>query len=234
MLKPALFLDRDGVVIFDSGYAKEADQVRLMPGIVDLIRRAQQKDWKIIVITNQSGLGRGWITLPQYQSVSARMIKLLSDQQILIDGIYFAPWFAGNTTPPDNLRSSQFLNAHVLEKGRWCPEWRKPWPGMIWEAAQDHSLDLNHSVMIGDRATDQMAAVVAGIAKTYLCPIEKTNVERDLIPTLQGKILDLAIDAREWLKTQAHLQNLLLRLPPVETLALQPQLIEDFAEVEIL
>ena len=230
-MKPALFLDRDGVVIYDSGYAKDADQVRLMPGITDLIQRAQKKSWKVVIVTNQSGLGRGWISLSQYQAVSERMLELLSAQQILIDGIYFAPWFTGAPSMPENLKAPEFKTGNVQEKGCWCSEWRKPWPGMFWQAALDLSIDLKNSVMIGDRATDQLAAAVAGVEQTYLRPSEPTTVEQDLIPTLQSKVADLGRDSQAWFLTQSHLKSLSPQLRRPADLALKPQMIEDFAEV---
>ena len=218
-MKPALFLDRDGVVIYDSGYAKDADQVRLMPGITDLIQRAQKKSWKVVIVTNQSGLGRGWISLSQYQAVSERMLELLSAQQILIDGIYFAPWFTGAPSMPENLNG-------------WVAQLRETKGGGVTplEHSQKESR-RSWRTSESEGAIDELAAAVAGVEQTYLRPSEPTTVEQDLIPTLQSKVADLGRDSQAWFLTQSHLKSLSPQLRRPADLALKPQMIEDFAEV---
>lgn len=195
MRKPALFLDRDGVIIFDSGYVREADKVALIPGVARLISRALTAGMKVIVVTNQSGLGRGWITLENYTAVSERMIELLGQAGSRLDHIYFCPFFEPQNPGPEHLRSPSFESKKVPQTGRWDLKWRKPEAGMIETAVRDHGIDLSASIMIGDRATDVVTGCLAGIPKTYMLTstrkdsqeeINELAVWRSRIPTMSN------------------------------------------------
>ncbi len=137
-----------------------------MLGIGELIRKAKTLGFWVIVVTNQSGIGRGWLTLEDYQRVTDRMLELLRAQRAEPDRIYFAPYYEKSTHP-------EFLtNAH----------WRKPGIGMFQEAAKDFPIDLQRSVMVGDRASDLEAAETAGVAHKYLLCSEEFEKERELTP----------------------------------------------------
>lgn len=163
-MKPALFLDRDGVVIHDSGYVKDASTVRLIDGCAALIKQANQFGIPVVLVTNQSGIGRGWIRLSDYRNVSDRMIELLEGRQARIDRIYFAPFHAGAAESPYPPEDFRFSTRGVPQLGRWDPDWRKPAVGMLREAARELGLDLGSSVLVGDRHTDGMLAEDAGLA----------------------------------------------------------------------
>jgi D-glycero-D-manno-heptose 1,7-bisphosphate phosphatase len=165
-MKPCLFLDRDGVIIHNVPYTRDPAQVRLMPGIVELLRQARAKEFLIIVVTNQSGIGRGLLSEDDYQKITARMNQLLAEQSLSFDHIYYAPYFEGAKNPD------------YLKK----PDWRKPAPGMILQACQDFAVDLKASVMIGDRASDLEAAERGGVARKVLFQGEDAAQEIKLIP----------------------------------------------------
>lgn len=166
-LRPALFLDRDGVIIHDAGYVKQADQVRLLPAAAELIRRGNEAGVAVVVVTNQSGLGRTWITLDNYKAVSARMVDLLAEKGAAVDRIYFAPFYKTAKTSPYAVNEFEFLTGKIPQKGVWSDEFRKPNPGMLKTAARELGLDLSQSLMVGDRVTDLAAAHNAGLPHFY-------------------------------------------------------------------
>ena len=128
-LSPAVFLDRDGTLMEEVEYCRDPEKVRLLPGVLDGLAKLKEAGFRCVIITNQSGIGRGWISMAEYEAVHARLTELLSAG--LIDATYFCPDAPG--TPSD------------------C---RKPAPGMVLKAAQDLQLDLNRSWFIGDKASD--------------------------------------------------------------------------------
>jgi histidinol-phosphate phosphatase family protein len=128
-LRPAVFFDRDGTLMEDVDYCNDPAQVRPFPGTAEALRKLKARGFAIIVITNQSGIGRGRITLEQYYSVQARLDELLGNGTI--DASYFCPHH------PDEI----------------C-ECRKPLPQMVLQAADEHGLDLAKSFFVGDKDAD--------------------------------------------------------------------------------
>ena len=126
---PAVFIDRDGTIMRDADYCSEPSQVRVFEGAADSLRRLKNAGYKIIVITNQSGIGRGFFTVEQYRAVEAEVLRQLGDG--LIDATYFCPDVPGQHSS--------------------C---RKPAPGMIVEATREHQIDLARSFLIGDKEID--------------------------------------------------------------------------------
>jgi D-glycero-D-manno-heptose 1,7-bisphosphate phosphatase len=125
----AVFLDRDGTIIDDADYCSDPKQVHVLKGVPEALRRLKGKGYKLIVITNQSGIGRGFFTLEQYRAVETEVLRQLGPG--LIDATYFCP--------------------DVPERPSKC---RKPAPGMVLEAARDHHVDLAQSFFIGDKEID--------------------------------------------------------------------------------
>jgi D-glycero-D-manno-heptose 1,7-bisphosphate phosphatase len=134
----AIFVDRDGTIMEDADYCSDPKQVRVFPGAANALRRLKTAGYKIIVITNQSGIGRGFFTVEQYRAVEAEMLRQLGEG--LIDATYFCP--------------------DVPDKPSKC---RKPAPGMVLQAAREHDVDLSRSVLIGDKEIDAECAHNAGI-----------------------------------------------------------------------
>jgi D-glycero-D-manno-heptose 1,7-bisphosphate phosphatase len=145
---PALFLDRDGVINVDRGYVHRIDQVEFVPGIFELARHVvHDLDWRIVVITNQSGIGRGYFDEAEYCSVTEWICERFRQENAPIARVYHCPFH------PD----------HGIGVYRFDHDWRKPKPGMIAQAAADLNLDLAGSALIGDKLSDIEAAAAAGI-----------------------------------------------------------------------
>ena len=137
-LSPAVFVDRDGTLMEDADYCSDAKQVHIFPGVPEALRKLKTKGYKIIVITNQSGLGRGFFTLDQYRAVEAETLRQIGDG--LINATYFCPDVPGKPSK--------------------C---RKPNPAMILQAARDHHVDLGRSVFVGDKEIDAECGRNAGV-----------------------------------------------------------------------
>jgi D-glycero-D-manno-heptose 1,7-bisphosphate phosphatase len=135
-LLPALFLDRDGTLMEEVDHCHRPEDVRAMQGAADKLEEARKKGWLNIIITNQSGIGRGYFTEEDFFSVQEELQRQLNGA---IDASYMAP----------DLPDSGSLR-------------RKPAPGMILEAAIEHAIDLSRSFMIGDRAGDIGCGRAAG------------------------------------------------------------------------
>ena len=143
---PALFLDRDGVLIENRpDYVRVWSQVKIIPEAIRALSLAPIKKYKVVIVTNQSGVGRGLISLETAHEINQRLIKLIRDQGGQIDGVYMCP--------------------HKPEDGCSC---RKPLPGLLLQAAKDLSLDLQRSWMIGDAWSDVQAGEAAGMRGTVL------------------------------------------------------------------
>jgi D-glycero-D-manno-heptose 1,7-bisphosphate phosphatase len=137
-LSPAVFIDRDGTIMEDTDYCSHPKDVRIFPGVLDSLRRLKSRGFKLIVITNQSGIGRGLFTLDQYRAVEAEVLRQLGDG--LVDATYFCP------DPPGQHST--------------C---RKPAPGMVVQATRDHQIDVSRSFLIGDKEIDVECAHNAGV-----------------------------------------------------------------------
>jgi D-glycero-D-manno-heptose 1,7-bisphosphate phosphatase len=142
--RPFVLIDRDGTLIVERHYLCEADGVELLGGAVAGLRRLQEQGFGLAVITNQSGIGRGYFTQAAADAVHTRMTELLARQSIRLDGIYCCPH-----TPADRCA---------------C---RKPMPGLIHRAAAELGFDPSEAVMIGDKPCDIAAGQAAG-ATTFL------------------------------------------------------------------
>jgi D-glycero-D-manno-heptose 1,7-bisphosphate phosphatase len=135
---PAVFLDRDGTLMRDVDYCGDPREVEIFPNAAEALRRLKEKGYKLIVVTNQSGIGRGYFTEAEYHAVESEFRRQLGDG--LIDASYYSP----------DLPTSNSVR-------------RKPGPGMIFEAQRDHRLDLRRSFLIGDKASDIGCGINAGV-----------------------------------------------------------------------
>ncbi|WP_419805696.1 D-glycero-alpha-D-manno-heptose-1,7-bisphosphate 7-phosphatase [Terriglobus sp.] len=151
-LRPALFLDRDGVINEEVGYLHRYEDVRFVPGAADLISTANAASMPVIVITNQAGIGRGLYTEAQFHTLMQAMRDALQQQSATIDAVYFSP----------------FHPEHGLGDYRRDTECRKPKPGMLLRAAAEHGIDLAASVLVGDRCSDIEAGAAAGVPHRFL------------------------------------------------------------------
>jgi D-glycero-D-manno-heptose 1,7-bisphosphate phosphatase len=136
--RPAVFLDRDGTLMEDTGYPSRPEDVRVYPGAAEALLRFQQAGFALVIVTNQSGIGRGYFSVEDYERVHAELLRQLHPARI--DAAYFAPEAPGEPSHR-----------------------RKPEPGMVFEAARDLGLDLSRSFLVGDKPDDIGCAVAAGV-----------------------------------------------------------------------
>ena len=149
-LSPAVFIDRDDTIMPDCGYCSDPKNVRIFPGVPEALRRLKTNGFKLIIITNQSGIGRGLFTIEQYRAVEAEVVRQLGVG--LIDATYFCPDVPGQ---------------HSTH--------RKPAPGMVLQATRDHQIDLSRSFLIGDKEIDVECAHNAGVRAIRV----RTGIQRN-------------------------------------------------------
>lgn len=138
--RPAVFLDRDGTLIHDRHYLADPAGVELLPGAAEAVARLNRAGLAVVLVTNQSGIGRGFFTEGQYHAVHARLEEVLAERGARLDAAYFCP--------------------DVGEPGE--EDDRKPGVGMFRRAARDHDVDLAASYFIGDRLRDVTPALRLG------------------------------------------------------------------------
>jgi histidinol-phosphate phosphatase family protein len=136
--RPGLFIDRDGTLIADVGYPRDPAQVVPLPGAIDALIELQ-RSFALVIVSNQSGIGRGLITRTEARAVHDRVIDVFGRAGIAFAGAYYCPHAPGGSCP--------------------C---RKPAPGLLLEAARELGLDLARSIMLGDKASDIAAGRAAG------------------------------------------------------------------------
>lgn len=141
----AVFLDRDGVLIRDTGYPDDPNTLEILPGVPEALRALRECGWTLIVVSNQSGVGRGKFDLERLSAIHDRLLALLASQGAGVDALYYCPHH------PEGIAPFQ----------RFCDH-RKPEPGMLLSAASALGLDVSVSWMIGDKESDVDAAHRAG------------------------------------------------------------------------
>ena len=161
LMRKAIFLDRDGVINENrNDYVKSWDEFVFIPGVKEAIRRINGSDWLLILVTNQSPIGRGIFPTDRLEEIHMLMLQELGKSGCHIDAIYYCPH-----SPNDNCN---------------C---RKPKPGLILKAAHDFNIDLSASWMVGDSGTDLEAGVAAG------CNTIKVTKEKPLLKIIEQILL---------------------------------------------
>lgn len=145
-MKKALFLDRDGVINIEKDYLFKIDSFEFMDGIFDLCKYYQNLGFLIIVVTNQSGIARKYYTEKDFSKLTTWMIKEFKNNNIDIAHVYHCPHH------PD-------ISGECI-----C---RKPMAGMLYDAKKEFDIDLENSVLVGDKERDIEAALNAGLKETY-------------------------------------------------------------------
>jgi D-glycero-D-manno-heptose 1,7-bisphosphate phosphatase len=173
--RPAVFLDRDGTIMRDVDYCGDPAQIEIFPGAADALRRLKGNGYKLVIVTNQSGIARGYFDEDDYRAVESEFLRQLGEN--LIDATYYC-------TDLPRANSSR----------------RKPAPGMILEAQRDLQLDLARSYLVGDKASDISCGQNAGV-RTILVQtgygLHETNCRADWIAQdlLQAAEIILEADA---------------------------------------
>ena len=152
MKAKAVFLDRDGVINEERGYVHKADDFTLLPGVVAAIRQLRSNGFKVIVVTNQSGIARGFFDVAAVDNLHRHLHRILAAEGTQVDGIYYCPHHPDGT---------------VTEFAVAC-DCRKPMPGLFLRAASELKLDLRASYLVGDKLSDIQAGRQADVKKTFL------------------------------------------------------------------
>ena len=161
--RPAVFLDRDGVINEHRAYIIKAGDIEFVDGIFDLCRYAKELGFLIFVVTNQAGIGRGYYTEEDFLELTEWMLSEFSSNGVLIDKVYFCP----------------FHSEHGQGSYKKDSFHRKPNPGMILEATDEFDVDLTKSVLIGDQESDIQAGIAAGVGCNllYYSSISEDSIE---------------------------------------------------------
>ncbi len=145
-MDPAIFLDRDGVIIENrENYVRSWKDVIVYPGAFAALALLKETNYRVVMVTNQSAVGRGIISLEEAQAINARLLQRIDEHGGRIDGV--------------------FMCVHAPPQGCDC---RKPRPGLILQAASELSLDLSRSLLIGDALSDIQAGQNAGVPTNIL------------------------------------------------------------------
>ncbi len=140
MSNKAIFLDRDGTINVDSGYLFRPEDIEFINGAIEALRLFSEQGYKLIIITNQSGIGRGYFTEEQYETFNEAFIARLSEQQVDITATKMCP--------------------HSPDQECSC---RKPNPEMILQAIEEHNISAKDSFMFGDKSSDVECGEAAGV-----------------------------------------------------------------------
>lgn len=159
--QPCLFLDRDGVIVHDVPYNTDPEKVTLKPGIVELLKRAHGLGMWVTIVSNQSGLGRGYFSWTEYRQVHQAICRLLAAQGEWVDLALCAPYYEGTD----------------FKEAKARPHYRKPDVGMFKHAEEELGVAFSKSLMLGDSATDLIPAFLSGVRKLYLVTSEKQQGE---------------------------------------------------------
>jgi D-glycero-D-manno-heptose 1,7-bisphosphate phosphatase len=147
-----LFLDRDGVVNVEIGYLSKPAEVVFVEGIFSLCRTARRLGYKLMVVTNQAGIARGYYTEAAFEELMVWMRRELQREGVELDAVYFCP----------------FHPEHGVGEYKREHEDRKPGTGMLRRGAKEFGLELGECVMVGDRCSDIAAANAAGLRQAFL------------------------------------------------------------------
>ncbi len=190
-LHSCLFLDRDGTINVEKNFIKDPVDLELIPGAATVIREARRMNLKTIIVSNQSGVARGIMTEDDVENVNARLLGMLNDEGAVIDAIYYCPHYPSN----DNECS--------------C---RKPNTGMFEKAVREHNINLNQSIMVGDRMSDIEAGnrigaatvlVMTGYGSTLLANRDKKPEGVDIVvSSLYDSMSFIEQKCKEWKKQE--------------------------------
>jgi len=183
----AVFLDRDGVINVDHGYVHKVEHFNFVPGSDVAMARLQAAGWRLVVVTNQSGLARGLYSIDDYERFTAHLRQQLAAHGVHLDAVLHCPHL------PDA----------SVDAYRLACDCRKPGPGMLLQAARELSLDLAASVIVGDRLSDVRAGRAAGVGH---CVLVRSGValEPGAVQEADAVYDDLAAFTRAWLSDGTH------------------------------
>jgi D-glycero-D-manno-heptose 1,7-bisphosphate phosphatase len=181
-MQKAVFLDRDGTIIEDVGYLSDISQIRILPGATEAIRLLNNIGFKVIIVTNQAGVARGYFTESRANEINEKLRQLLADHGSIVDRIYYCPHHIEG----------------IVEKYKIECNCRKPNPGMIEQAVKELDIDISNSFMIGDKSSDIEAGRRAGCKTIYIGGnINPRELEK--LPQSADHIATNLLEAVKWL-----------------------------------
>jgi D-glycero-D-manno-heptose 1,7-bisphosphate phosphatase len=155
------FLDRDGVINVDHGYVYNAERFEFLPNSLEALRLLTAHGFIVIIVTNQSGIGRGYYSEGDYQLLTQWYVQTLEDQGVIVSDVFHCP--------------------HAPEDNCDC---RKPKGGLFLQALDKYSVDISNSLMVGDKISDITAAQSVGIESCYLVgDVDLHSVKKSVVPT---------------------------------------------------
>ena len=171
MIRPAIFIDRDGTLIYNVPYLSDPQKVVLTPGAGPTLAALAKAGFLIILVTNQSGIGRGFFTIRELDAVHERMKELLNSSGVVLDGIDYCP--------------------HAPDQDCNC---RKPKTGMLEQACKEHQIDLARSFMVGDSRQDIEMGKTFGLrtVQVRLKGVENEDFGADLLVASLPEMLECA------------------------------------------
>ena len=177
-MKPAVFLDRDGVLIEERNYLHRVEDVAFLPGVAAALKRLSDAGLKLFIVSNQSGVGRGYFTLADVERVNEHLCRELARDGVRLEKIYIAPEAPG-------------------QPGRG----RKPSPQFLFDARDEFKLNLTESFMVGDKLIDLECGWNAGVKKSILVRTGYgAKLERDSAEKLKrAVVVDDLTGAAEWI-----------------------------------
>ena len=164
-LRKAALLDRDGVINLDRSYVSRWDDFEFVPGAIDAMHALKQAGFALVVVTNQSGIARGYYTEDQFQALTITMKQALAEAGAAVSAVYHCPHHPSGAVA--------YLSIDC--------DCRKPAPGMIFRAARDLNLSLSDSILVGDKLSDIQAARAAGVGKAYIVLSENAESGQGLV-----------------------------------------------------
>ena len=177
-MKRAIFLDRDGTIIVEKDYLHRPDEVEIFPGAAAALRRLQEAGFLLFMVSNQSGVGRGYYTLADVEAVNAHLLRELARDGVRLEKVYIAP------EAPDQ-----------PSRGR------KPSPQFLFDARNEFGLDLAQSYLVGDKLIDLECGWNAGVKKCLLvrtgygAEVEKKSADK----LKEAVVVDDLAAAAEWI-----------------------------------
>ena len=168
--RPALFLDRDGTINVDTGYPDDPAAMELRDGIAPVIEAANQRGIPVVVVTNQSGIARGYFGWDAFARVNGRVLDLLSEKNAFVDMVLACAYHEAG-------RGALAIADHPM---------RKPNPGMLLEAGRRLGLDLKRSLIVGDKPADMEAGQRARLARGWLVDGEGSTMGGFSVSPLRG------------------------------------------------
>jgi D-glycero-D-manno-heptose 1,7-bisphosphate phosphatase len=183
--RPAVFVDRDGTLTEEVGYVNHPGRLRVQPRSAEAIRRLNGAGVAAVVVTNQAGVARGYFSAEVLAAVNAALVSRLKDEGAYLDGIYVCPHHPTEGLAPYRMECD-------------C---RKPKPGLLLRAAAELDLDLSRSTLVGDKASDLVAARTVGARSVLVLTgygLGEWEYRRDTFSVAPDHVADDLLDAVEW------------------------------------